>query len=340
MQIIKKSQRGIDYLIGILKDKANVFLKVVFWKIPREHHEPTISLKIGRYRKIKLVAKGKQVGLSETPENNKPKSELTLDNEELDALLEFLEINYEPFKKGVRKYIPLDEKFDEKSIDHLKAIFDNPDKTKVLEFVAHNNILPEELLYSLRGLQRRRAVEELEKMIGAESTEYNWQKWFEKNDWVLGSEFVKVLDERAIDAKNISDFLMQAYDGFLDIIEIKRPSRELRFWAAAQDHDNYVPSSCLVKAITQAAKYIYEIEREANSAKFFERVGNVKTIKPRCVLIFGRSNDWNDGQKEAYRILNASYHNLTILTYDYVLNRAKRILGLEEKNQINASPNP
>jgi hypothetical protein len=27
----------------------------------------------------------------------------------------------------------------------------------------------------------------------------------------------------------------------------------------------------------------------------------------------------------AYRILNASFHNLTVLTYDHVLDRARRI---------------
>jgi hypothetical protein len=94
------------------------------------------------------------------------------------------------------------------------------------------------------------------------------------------------------------------------------------------DHDNYVPSSDLIKAVTQASKYIYEVEREANSVKFLERVDFVKTIKPRCVLIFGRSFDWDEKQNEAYRILNASYYNLTILTYDHVLQRAKRIVGL------------
>ncbi len=95
------------------------------------------------------------------------------------------------------------------------------------------------------------------------------------------------------------------------------------------DHSNYVPSNSLMKAITQALRYIYEIEREANSIKFLERVKNTKTIKLRCILIFGRSNNWNQEQGEAYRILNASYHNLTILTYDHVLARVKKIIGLD-----------
>ena len=134
------------------------------------------------------------------------------------------------------------------------------------------------------------------------------------------------MNKTYIDTKNITDFLMEAYDGFIDIVEIKRPDGNLNFWAKYKDHDNYVPDQDLVKAITQATKYIYEIEREANSIKFLDRVDGVKTIKPRCVLIYGRSDDWNNEQKESFRILNSNYHNLNIMTYDHILERAKRMI--------------
>jgi hypothetical protein len=152
-------------------------------------------------------------------------------------------------------------------------------------------------------------------------------RWFAENDWVLGSDFVRVLDERAIDTENVADYLVEAYDGFLDIIEIKRPGGVLRFWSSTTDHGNYIPSTDLVKAITQATSYIFEVEREVNSQKFFERLGGVRTVKPRCVLVFGRSHEWDDDQCMAYRILNSNYHNLSIMTYDHVLSRAKRLLG-------------
>jgi hypothetical protein len=51
-------------------------------------------------------------------------------------------------------------------------------------------------------------------------------------------------------------------------------------------------------------------------------------MKPRCTLIFGRSHDWTAEQTEAYRILNASHHSLSILTYDHVLERARRMLSM------------
>lgn len=188
--------------------------------------------------------------------------------------------------------------------------------------------MAEEIIMALEHTKKVKAVKELERMLENDLKEFDWQKWFENNSWILGSDFVRVLDERRVDAQNISDFLIEAFDGFLDIIEIKKPDRKLSFWRKNRDHKNYIPSLELIKAITQATKYIYEVEREANSIKFLERVGNVKTIKPRCILIFGRSHTWNQEQAEAFRILNSNYHNLTILTYDQVLNRAKRIIGI------------
>ena len=184
------------------------------------------------------------------------------------------------------------------------------------------------LRFEVTNIKRQQSTKKFKEMLDKELSEQTWQKWFKENNWVLGTEFVEILSERAIDPKNISDYLAKAYDGFVDIIEIKRPSDKLPFWAIQKDHDNFIPSSYLIKAIMQATNYIYEVERESNSQKFLERVRNIKVIKPRCTLIFGRSNKWGNTEKEAYRILNSSYHNLTILTYDHVLSRAKKMLGL------------
>jgi hypothetical protein len=122
-------------------------------------------------------------------------------------------------------------------------------------------------------------------------------------------DFVRVVDERPIDVGHIADYLMEGFDGFLDVVEIKRPGGGLRFWATSRDHGNPIPHTDLIKAITQAHRYLYEIEQEANSLKFVERVG-LRAIKPRCTLIFGRSADWDDDERRAYRILNGGYHSL------------------------------
>ena len=187
--------------------------------------------------------------------------------------------------------------------------------------------LSENLSLALHIRKRKLSITQFEQQLEQNLTEHEWQKWFKENDWMLGNEFIQILDKQKIDTQNIADFLMKAYDGFLDIVEIKRPKGEFLFWANNKDHENFIPSTDLIKAITQSTKYIYELEREANSKKFHEQIGEIKIIKPRCTLIFGRSNDWTEEHHEAYRILNSSYHNLTIMTYDHVLDRAKKILG-------------
>jgi len=316
--------KSIGRLAEVLKEKPTVITRANLWKIPHNSEKEDVRLKIGRYKK-----QGTSYTV-ESCENLTPKSELTLDDEEFKNLLKFLQNNYEPFKAGVKAFIPLDDPFNKENAIQIRQLFDLPDKKEIVNFILNHGIISEELLTSLKNCERIKAVNEFEEMLKKDLVETKWQKWFEINSWVLGTDFVRILDERVIDTQNISDFLMEAYDGFLDIVEIKRPEGSLQFWSTSKDHDNYIPHQDLIKSVTQASKYIYEVEREANSVKFKERVGGIKTIKPRCILLFGRSTDWDEEKRESYRILNSNYHNLSIMTYDHILERAKRIVGLSE----------
>jgi len=321
------SKNPIDHLSKVLRDKKTVITRALFWRIPHHTGNQDVRLKLGRYKKVRDWTH------LEEPETPAPKSELTLDDQEFRNLIEFIQENYEPFKAGTKAFIPLDRPFDSHTADVVKGLFNHPSKHGLLDFIAKHDIIPEHLILALHHKRRMTAIASYEHMLADDMTEQPWQEWFQKNSWVLGTEFVRILDERAIDTEHISDFLMQAYDGFLDVVEIKRPEGKLKFWADKLNHDNYIPSSALTKAIIQATRYIYEVEREANSVKFLERVDHVKTIKPRCILIFGRSNDWDSGRSESYRILNSCFHNLTILTYDHVLDRARRLLKHDDESQ-------
>lgn len=217
----------------------------------------------------------------------------------------------------------------DQSIAILRQIFESNEKRELTQYLLDNNLLSEDLKSAIDLKSRIKAVNEYINMLNIGGSESEWQSWFSQNSWLLGTEFVRVVDERRINVENITDYLVEAYDGFLDIVEIKKPSKEIKFWSDTKDHDNYFPHSDLIKAITQSLNYIAQVEKEIDSKDFQKRVDNVSVIKPRCTLIFGRSLNWNDEQKEAYRILNSSYHSITILTYDHVLERAKRIIGGE-----------
>lgn len=321
---VKTSKNGISYINEMLKQKKTVYCSAQLQRIA--HNNPandTVSLKIGRYKNSEFPFEQSEL------EIENPKSELTLDHDEFKALINFLSANYEPFKTGFKKYLPLNNEVNDDLITNLKLLANSSDKQQLIKIISENELLPEDVITGIQMQRKLKNIQEFESMLLQGLAEQKWQKWFEDNSWILGSEFVKILDERKIDTAHIADFMMQAHDGFLDIIEIKKPDTQQKFWLEKKDHDNDIPSSDLIKAITQSIRYIYEIEREANSNKFLESTNGVKTIKPRCLLIFGRSHDWSKEQHEAYRILNSSYHNLSILTYDHVLNRAKSILGVK-----------
>jgi hypothetical protein len=172
--------------------------------------------------------------------------------------------------------------------------------------------------------KRRVAVEEFQRLLSTNANEHEFQPWFKANAWVLGSDCVRILDDRRIDVRNIADFVVEGYDGRADVVELKRPG--LRFWEADKDHDNYIPHPHLVAAIIQAQNYQFELEGEISNLKTRERFG-VAIAKPSALLIHGRSYDWIDKQLEAQRLLNAGFTNLNVITYDQVLRRAEIMIG-------------
>lgn len=314
MSEIKTSAKGVNYAGPCtLQMKKRVCSEAMLMRIPHAHADvQDISLKIGRYNI--------PYGL----ESKKPKSELTLNNEELNALIRYISENYKPLTLGQGEYINVSEK-SATLVENFKRLIEGQSDTA--RMLMENGILSDNVFLAASVIKKRDALIELQEKLQEEQPERYWQEWFTRNKWVLGSDFAQIIDERVIDTENIADYIMKSYDGFVDLVEIKKPNG-LPFWASTKDHGNYVPSADLTKAITQCLNYIYAIELEANSTKFARRIGS-RVIKPRCILIFGRSYDWNDEQREAYRILNAAYNQVSILTYDHISERAQNVLGEE-----------
>src|SRR5687768_14357228 len=123
-----------DKLIKVLLDKKTVITKAFLWRIPHNSGREDVRLKVGRYKKGFLG--------EEQPESVEPKSELTFDNEEFEALVQFLQENYEPFKQGFKAFIPIDRPFTSENADQVRKFFSVPDKTKLVEFIFEHNVIP------------------------------------------------------------------------------------------------------------------------------------------------------------------------------------------------------
>lgn len=294
----------------ILSSGKRSSCKAVFFRNShKSSDEPIISLKIARLDK-----------------NDKAKDEktITLRPEELDGLIEYIQEYYTPLNIGMTEFIEASE---DAAKLFMKVRELGISDEEVVSKLHESGVLTYNLSVAITAAERNNAIAEFETAIETEPSESFWQDWFSRNKWVLGSEYLNILPDRDIDTRDIADYLMRSIDGFLDVVEIKRPN--LVFWAGPDSHGNYYPSSQLTMAISQCLNYLYRIELQSNSIEFAERVDGTKTVKPQCMLVIGRSDDWGEDKLKALRILNAAHHQLHIITYDQLLLRAKQLLGIE-----------
>ena len=310
---VSRTASGQEYVKSCtLSSGSRSVCKAVFF---RNYHQTTgqqiVSLKIARQKKS-----GDQVITKED-------KSITLKPEEIDKLIEYIQEYYAPLNIGMTEFIEADDDVAKLFTKvHDLGISDDDVVSKLIE----SGILTQNLTVAITAAERNNAVNQFEQAIDMGCTEAYWQNWFTQNKWVLGSEYLNILPERDIDTIDIADYLMRSIDGFLDIVEIKRP--DLQFWAGPDSHGNYYPTAQLTAAITQCLNYLYRIELQSNSVEFMERVNGTKTVKPQCMLVYGRSANWDENKMRALRILNAAYHQLHIMTYDQLLLRAKQLLGL------------
>lgn len=317
-KIVRTSPSGQEYVEAReLSSGSRSSCRAVFF---RNTHESTgekiISLKVARTQRKGGVYQPK------------PDKTITLTSAELDNLIAYIQEYYTPLNIGMTEFIAADEDA-AKLFSKVRELGISDDE--VVDKLHESGILTENLSVAITAASRNYAIHDFEDAIDRHYAESYWQSWFEGNKWILGSEFLNILPERDIDVDDIADYLMRSFDGFLDVVEIKKP--DVPFWTGPDSHGNLCPSAQLTAAIMQCLNYLYRIELQSNSVEFLERVDGTKTVKPQCLLVYGRSNTWGEDELKSLRILNASYHQLHIITYDQLLIRAKQLLGVEEEEE-------
>lgn len=357
MKEIKTSKNNIGYLVEILDKNTETETFCVL-------HQAGPSLKIGRrYIKKKTEQEIRKKGNQELEKEIKnikdkphekplesifPKSQLTLERTALDSLIKVLQDNYEPFKDGTKKYIPIQGGgFNDNSANTLLAIFQSQEKEKLFKCILDNDLIEEDLLQSVEIKKKKLDIDIFEKRLAnpnllEDKGHDNWQDWFSKNKWFFGSDYVKILKRRTIDENSKTDFLASSYGNFLDIVEIKRPSlddgklfKEGIIEKEGAEWKYYHPTMDLTKAISQCYRYINEIEKKVGDPDSGKKFEECEIVKPRCTLIFGRSNNFTKDEYKALRILNSHYNNFSIVTYDQLLERAKKMVEIIQNKKQN-----
>lgn len=179
--------------------------------------------------------------------------------------------------------------------------------------------------------ERKKLIDDFESDLDKDLGEIYWQELLAKNRWIFGNSYIGRIGERRINIKSTLDHPLITEDGFLEIVEIKDP--QFPFWRYKTNgayflyRDKYlVPHSELENGITQGANYILEVEKEMDSKIWSDNHGGIYPLKPKCLVVHGRSKDWKEKEAEAHRLLNDRLHGIIVITFDYLLLRAKQTL--------------
>jgi hypothetical protein len=192
------------------------------------------------------------------------------------------------------------------------------------------------LTYKLVQSRRSALLEFKASLDDTEKLERNyWQPFLEKNRWMFGLTYFVLLDDSRIDPWDTADYLFEAEDGFIDIVEIKHPHAS--FWELNNrgkyiKYRGHIQHSKEAKgAITQAINYIFQTEKKFADPDWCRKHNCETPVKPKCTAILGRSLNWNIEEKTAFRLLNDSLHGVEIITFDHLYNRGERLLDCMEK---------
>ncbi|HVA99152.1 MAG TPA: Shedu anti-phage system protein SduA domain-containing protein [Bacteroidia bacterium] len=140
-----------------------------------------------------------------------------------------------------------------------------------------------------------------------------FQNWIEKNIWTLGIDYIQKHPARQIGINSESDLIMETTDGFIDLIELKRPKFELFDYDTS--HKSFYPSKELSKVIGQCMQYLKVLD---DYKLVLEKQHKFKLLRPRIKIIVGRTHKFTDEQFEALRMLNSSLNHIQVISYDYL----------------------
>lgn len=151
-----------------------------------------------------------------------------------------------------------------------------------------------------------------------------FQNWIESNLWIFGTEYIKKHDARKIAIFSEGDLLMESMDGFLDLIELKRPKLDYEIFNYDKSHKCFYPSPDLSKVIGQCLFYLQKLDEYK---LILEKEYKCKIIRPQIKIIIGRSDKFGDEELNALRMLNSNLNHIQVVTYDYLLDSGIKIIS-------------
>jgi Domain of unknown function (DUF4263) len=150
------------------------------------------------------------------------------------------------------------------------------------------------------------------------STETDLQRFIETKPWLLGLDYTRIRARRAL-PRGTMDFILERYDGFHDLLELKSPQDPII--VAPDEVDGLPPhpskfslSRDLGQALAQVHVYRDMLSQDAETMRV--RYGLQNTPDPRVIIVIGRADALQPHRARVLREMNLSLHRVEIVPYD------------------------
>jgi hypothetical protein len=213
------------------------------------------------------------------------------------------------------------------------------DKTAVLnilpDFLASEAIKSVNLLKTAEIDTLRSLEADFRNAIEQGHPESWWQTYIKGKILIIQQGYIRVLDKVniAVAGTKFPDFLLVTHDGYLDILEIKKPDTNLL--KHDKSRDNYHWDIEMSKAIIQVENYIEGVNRIGDQLciELKDKHGiDLRVLRPRGVILAGNSRSLTlQKEKNDFRLLSLSLKNITVVTYDELLARLSNYIGALEQ---------
>src|SRR3989339_443972 len=182
------------------------------------------------------------------------------------------------------------------------------------------------------GIYKVRTSQDLLNLMDKE----NWNRSRDiKNNIVLIQQgYIKSIEKMniAVGDTKFPDFSLVTHDNYLDILEIKRPNTVLL--KKDSSRGNYYWDTELSKGIIQVENYISNVSTHRDVIRNFLRdkhAIDLQVLRPRGIILVGDASKLIDQkEKDDFRLLSHSLKNITIVTYDELLNRLTNYIQVLE----------
>ena len=169
--------------------------------------------------------------------------------------------------------------------------------------------------------------------------EETFQNFLKANPWIFGSQYSQVTCKKITFDNDVLDYLARrTADGYEEIIEIKRPIKDL---FRKRRQKGLAENKEVVDAVNQVDNYIAGLD--ADRYKYdSEAHGYMKVEKIRAKIIIGTDSD-DPVKMRALRRLNARYNRIEVITYDQLIANARQMLQwleneIEDSSATSMSP--